>query len=119
MKKRRWAIVVALAVALLGVADWWWYNRVPPSRPPELVGVVQAVQPDRSGIRFLVKLAPRPTGDMYWVVALKGAHVRQRQGGPGEVAVGQSVSVWQHPGVYATQPPIVYADWVIIDAPGP
>ena len=118
----RLAALVGAALLLVSgvVAGWqWWQARQVPSRAPDLAGPVAQIETNTGRTRFLVR-----TGEAggWWVVLKPETRVRYRNGRDGTVAPGQRVSVWHDGTVYETYPPIVYAEWVVVEedeGPGP
>jgi hypothetical protein len=131
MKRKHILAVAALVGLLLAAAGGWWvYRQSEPSRPPELFGKVEAVRhSDYSGSQFLIRSTQpnrpgwdsaqntyhRQTGLPCWVTVRDAVPVRQRGGGHGEVAVGQTVSVWCSGPMAASMPPIWGGDLVVIE----
>ena len=130
MQRKRLVAIGFVAVLPLAVGAWWAVRRSEPSRPPELFGKVEAVRnSERGGTSFLIRSTQpnrpgweseqnawhRQYGRLCWVTARDSAPIRQREGGRGEVAVGQMVSAWCSGPMAASQPPIWGGDFVVVE----
>jgi hypothetical protein len=88
-----------------------------PSRPPELSGTVEAVEPaNQPGFRLLLRSAR--SGELTYVIVQAGVPVHRRGGGDAGLAVGRRVGVWYSGGVYTTHPPGCFADAVAVEPAG-
>lgn len=103
--------VCLLVFGLVGAWNWWQQRQVPSGEPHFHGHVVEA-----SGGGFLVQ---SPNGGRCFVLIQPDTRVRRRNGSASEIAVGNRVSVWHTSIVLGTDPPKVFAEWVIIEINDP
>lgn len=100
-----------------------------PNRLPELFGVVEGVERTAGGGTQFALYRTGPEGaksefdgdasrrlrHLCKVIAGPTTPVARREGGPGRIAGGLTVSVWCHSAVAATYPPTRRAEYVVIE----
>ena len=104
--RARQLTVIVACVAVATALGWRAYCRALPYSPPLLSGPVTAVG-EKPVQAFVV-------GGEALVHAGPDTQVRHRAGGPGAVAVGQTVSVWGVP-YPPVHPPQYHATLVVIE----
>jgi hypothetical protein len=111
------------------------WQRIPPRRAPELYGTVEQIrgEGEHSTPMFLIRCRQPDPGmpeseqnvhqrqyDLHvWVWVRNGTPVRRREGGAGQLAVGQTVSAWCSGPQMLTNPVQWPADFVVIESDGP